>query len=106
MSVLILGWLLSRKTTLRFGQRVALTVGWFAASGYLGSSLMNRYRLVAAVARDVQALKSDTNILEAIAEVGLLYQHYETIVWTSFGAISIGALVLIWTNVAHPSSDG
>jgi len=101
LTVLILGWLLSRKTKLRFSQRVALTIGWFAASGYLGSSLMNRYRLVAALAQDVEAIKSDTSVLRAIAELGPLYQHYELIVWTSFGAISIGALVLIWTNVAH-----
>ena len=107
LTVLILGWLLSRKTALRFSQRVALTIGWFAASGYLGSSLMNRYRLVAALARDVDTLKSDISLLKAIAEYGPVYQHYETIVWTSFGAISIGALLLIWTNVAHHTpSDG
>jgi hypothetical protein len=105
LTVLILGWLLSRKRLLRFGQRVALTIGWFAASGYLGSSLMNRYRLVAAVAKDVETLKSDGHLLKAIAELGPLYQHYETFVWTSFGAISIGALVLIWTNVAQSSRD-
>src|SRR5262245_42608298 len=106
LTVLILGWLLSRKTALRFSQRVVLTMGWFAASGYLGSSLMNRYRLAAALVEDVQKIRSETSVLKAIAEAGPLYQHYETIVWTSFGAISIGALVLIWTNVAHhPSHD-
>jgi hypothetical protein len=67
---------------------------------------MNRYRLVAALARDVQALKPETAVLNAIAELGPLYQHYETIVLTSFGAISIGALVLIWTNVAQHPGDG
>jgi hypothetical protein len=106
LTVLILGWLLSRKTTLRFSQRIALTVGWFAAAGYLGSGLMNRYRLVAALAQDVETLKSGTRLLKVIAETGPLYQHYETIVWTSFGAISIGALVLIWTNIAHHPSSG
>jgi hypothetical protein len=66
---------------------------------------MNRYRMVAALAQDVQALKSDIGVLKVIAELGPLYQHYETIVWTSFGAVSLGALVLIWTNVAsHPKS--
>src|SRR4249920_1951968 len=107
LAILMVGWLLTRKTTLRFSQRVALTIGWFAASGYLGSSLMNRYRLVAALAQDASALKSEINVLKLIGELGPLYQHYETIVWTSFGAISIGALVLIWTNVTyHPPGDG
>ena len=105
--VLILGWILSRKTSLRFSQRVGLTIGWFAASGYLASSLMNRYRLVAALAQDIEKVKSDISVLKAISEFGPIYQHYETIVWTSFGAISIAALVVIWTNVAHqPAGDG
>lgn len=100
LTVLIVGWLLSRNTTLRFSQRISLTIGWFAASGYLGSSLMNRYRLVSALSQDVQALKSDIGVLKVISELSPLYQHYETIVWASFGAISIGALLLIWTDVA------
>jgi hypothetical protein len=104
LTVLILGWLLSRKTTLRFSQRVALTIGWFAASSYLGSSLMNRYRLVAALAQDVPRLKSETNVLKVIADLGPLYQHYETIVWTSFGAISIGALVSNLDKYRSPTS--
>lgn len=100
VTVLIVGWLLSRKTGLRFGQRVALTIGWFAVTGYLGSSLMNRYRLVAALSEDVQTLKSTRNLLRAIAELGPIYQHYETIVWTSFGLLSLAAVFLIWSNVA------
>jgi len=108
VTVLIVGWLLSRKTGLRCGQRVALTIGWFAATGYLGSSLMNRYRLVAALSEDAQVLKSSGSLLRAIAELGPIYQHYETIVWTSFGLLSIAAVLLIWSNVAieqAPESD-
>jgi len=104
LTVLIVGWLLSRKAKLRFSQRVSLTIGWFAASGYLGSSLMNRYRLVSALSKDVQTLKSDIGVLKVIAELSPLYQYYETIVWTSFGAISLGALLLIWTNVASQTT--
>jgi hypothetical protein len=106
VTVLIVGWLLSRKTDLRFGQRVALTIGWFAATGYLGSSLMNRYRLVAALSEDVQALKSGRRVLRAIAELGPIYQHYETIVWTSFGLLSVAAMLLIWSSVAIERAPG
>jgi hypothetical protein len=106
VAVLIVGWLLSRKAKLQLSQRVSLTIGWFAAAGYLGSSLMNRYRLVSALAQDVETLKSDIGVLKVIAELSPIYQHYETIVWTSFGAISIGALLLIWTNVAsQPTTE-
>lgn len=106
VTVLIVGWLLSRKTSLRLGQRVGLTIGWFAATGYLGSSLMNRYRLVAALSQDVQALKSSGSLLQAIAELGPIYQHYEIIVWTSFGLLSLAAMLLIWSNVAIERAPG
>ena len=108
LTVLIAGWLLSRKAKLRLSQRLALTIGWSAASGYLGSSLMNRYRLVSALSNDVQALQSDIGVLKVVAELSPLYQHYETIVWSSFSTISVGALLLIWTNIANqaaPESD-
>ena len=65
---------------------------------------MNRYGLVSALAQDVKVLKPEMRVLSAIAELGPLYLHYETIVWTSFGAISIGALLLVWTDVAKPTS--
>lgn len=104
LTVLIAGWLLAGKTRLRLSQRLALTIGWFAASGYLASGLMNRYSLVSALAQDMKVVKPEMRVLSAIAELGPLYLHYETIVWTSFGAVSIGALLLIWTDVAKPAS--
>ena len=81
-------------------QRIGLTIGWFGAAGYLGSSLMNRYNLVAALTRDISNMKNKTEFLQSIAELGPLYQHYETIVWSSLGFISLGAMILIWTKMA------
>ena len=105
LTVLIVGWLLAGKARLRVSQRVALTIGWFAASGYLASSLMNRYSLVSALAQDMKALP-EMRVLHAITELGPLYLSYQTIVWTSFGAISIGTLLLVWTDVARQTSQG
>ncbi len=106
--VLIVGWIISRKRLLSSGQRVALTIGWFAAAGYLASSLMNRYQLLAALSKDVAGWNPDIGILVIIAEFSPIYGHFETIVWTSFGIVSLGAMLLIWTNVAirsAPSPD-
>jgi hypothetical protein len=101
--VLTTGWMLSRTSPLRIGQRLALTIGWFAASGYLGSSLTNRYWLLSLLTKDAQEIHANGKLLAAIVELGAIYQHYETIVWSSFGAISIGAMYLVWSNVAVQS---
>ena len=106
LTTLIVGWLLSRKTGIRIGQRMALTIGWFTAAGYLGSSLMNRYRLVAALSQDVKARPSSENVLSMIAELSGIYRHYEVIVWTSFGLISFAAMLLIWSNLAVHGENG
>jgi hypothetical protein len=100
ITVILVGWTLSRKTGLRFAQRIALTIGWFASAGYLGSGLMNRYKLVAALTQDIQSLESQSKMLEEIEKLSPIYQQYETLVWSSFGFISMGVLILIWTNVA------
>ena len=105
LTILVTGWLLTRKAKLGISQRAALTIGWFAGAGYLGSGLMNRYRLVAALSSDVKKIKSDLGMLQVIAELSPIYQHYEVIVWASMAAISVGALLLIWSNVATQPSQ-
>lgn len=92
----IVGWLLSRKERPSLSQRIALTVGWFAAGGYLASSLMNRYQLVYALSQDLSG--QTLNVLNAVANLGPLYKHYEEIVWLSFGLISLAAIFLIWSH--------
>ena len=99
LTALIIGWLLSRESQLTLSQRISLTIGWFGAAGYLGSSLMNRYGLVTALTQDMQKLNTGSELVRAITKLGRIYQHYETIVWSSFGFISLGALTLIWSNV-------
>nr|CAP47636.1 putative integron gene cassette protein [uncultured bacterium] len=106
LTALIVGWLLSRKKKVRFGQRIALSIGWFAAAGYLGASLMNRYRLVSALSQDVKSRTPGENVLTVIAELGGVYQGYEVIVWTSFGLISCAAMLLIWSNLAFHRENG
>ena len=100
LAVIIIGWLLYKPQPLRPVQRIGLTIGWLGATGYLGSGLMNRYNLLAALSRDIANMKDKTEFLLAVSELGPIYQHYESIVWTSFGFISLGALTLIWTNIA------
>jgi len=100
LTILIVGWLLSRKKGIRFVQRIALTVGWFAVSGYLGACLINRYRLVSALSQDVQSIPPNKNVLKVIAELSPIYQHFEAIVWTSFGLISFAAMLLIWSDIS------
>ncbi len=97
--MLFIGWLIYKPKPLIAVQRISLTIGWFAAPGYLGSSLMNRYRLLAALSRDIAEMENRTEFLHTISELGPIYQHYETMVWTSFGFISLGAMILIWTNI-------
>ena len=99
LTVIIIGWLLYKPQPLLPAQRIGLTIGWFSATGYLGSSLMSRYNLLAALSRDIANMEDKTEFLLTISELGPIYQHYETIVWTSFGFISLGALILIWTNI-------
>ena len=99
ITAILVGWVLSRTSKLRFSQRVALTIGWFASAGYLGSSLMNRYKLVAALTQDIQGLGKNSRVLVEIEKLGPIYQQFETLVWSSFGFISFGLLVLIWSNV-------
>lgn len=105
LTVIIVGWALSRRADLKLAQRIALTIGWFASAGYLGSSLMNRYKLVAALTEDVKDLEKKGRVLEEIEKLGPIYQHYETLVWSSFGFISVGVLMLIWTNVVSSSES-
>jgi hypothetical protein len=100
--VLIIGWMLSRKSPLQSAQRFALSIGWLSAAGYLGSSLMNRYALVTALAQDLAAMKSDLQVLRTVADLGPLYANYRQIVWVAMGALALAALVLIWSNVAAP----
>ena len=100
LTVVVAGWLLSRKRPLTTSQRLALSIGWLGASGYLGSSLMNRYRLASAVVVDIKGTNSQVGLLKAIAEASPLYEHYSIFVWGSLGAICIGALLLIWSNIA------
>ena len=100
ITVLFIGWLLYKPNSLLPAQRIGLTIGWFGATGYLGSSLMNRYNLLAALSRDIAAMEKKTELLQSISELGPIYQHYESIVWMSFGFISLGAMILIWTNIA------
>lgn len=100
ITVLFIGWLLYKPKSLLPVQRIGLTIGWFGATGYLGSSLMNRYNLLASLSRDIAKMENRTEFLQTISELGPIYQHYETIVWTSFGFISLGAMILIWTNIA------
>jgi hypothetical protein len=99
ITVILVGWVLSRNTSLKLSQRVALTIGWFSSAGYLGSSLMNRYKLVSAHIQDIQVLENKNRVLEVVERLDPIYQHHETLVWTSFGFISLGVMVLIWTNV-------
>ena len=103
LTVILVGWLLSKKSRLTLAQRIGLTIGWFSSAGYLGSSLMNRYKLVAALSRDIQAVEGKSNVAIEIEKLGPIYQHYETLVWSSFGFISIGVILLIWTNVISSS---
>ena len=103
--VLIVGWMLTRKSPLQSAQRFALSIGWLSAAGYLGSSLMNRYALVMALAQDLVAMKSDLQVLKTVADLGPLYANYPQIVWVAIGALAIAALLLIWSNVATPRLD-
>jgi len=109
VSVLLLGWMMTRKAPLRLAQRIALTVGWLGAAGYLGSSVMNRYRLLLALTQDVEKLRqatpaADLSLLRALTEFSSVYANYEILVWTSLGVISLGMLVLLWTNVVFDRS--
>ena len=97
--VLIVGWILTRNESLGAGQRIALTIGWFAAAGYLASSLTNRYHLLAALSLDIASGELEQRTLQVIAELSPIYALSGTIVWTSFGTISLGAMLLIWTNI-------
>jgi len=111
VTVLSVGWLLSRKTRLRSAQRVGMTIGWFAAASYLASSLINRYRILKALLNDVSALIGkkaipDSHLIQALTEYQGAYQHYGTIVWTSFGLISFGVLFLIWSNLLAEKALG
>jgi hypothetical protein len=99
LTVIIIGWLLYKPKPLLPVHRIGLTIGWISSMGYLGSSLMNRYNLLAALSRDIKNMENKTEFLLAISELGPIYQHYETIVWTSFGFISLGAMILIWSNI-------
>jgi hypothetical protein len=100
LTVVVAGWLLSRKRKLDLSQRLALTIGWLGATGYLGSSLMNRYRLTSAVVADIKGTSPQAGLVMAIAEASPLYEHYSIFVWGSLTAICIGALLLIWSNIA------
>jgi LPXTG-motif cell wall-anchored protein len=100
LAVVVAGWLLARKHALGASQRLALTIGWLSASGYLGSALMNRYRLAAALVAEVKSGNPQSAVAKAIAAGSDLYEHYDLFVWGSLGAISVAAMLLIWSNVA------
>ena len=100
LAVVVAGWLLSRKRLLSASQRIALSIGWLGASGYLGSSLMNRYRLTLAVVQDLKGASAHSGIAKAVVDASPLFENYSLFVWSSLGAICIAALLLIWSNIA------
>jgi hypothetical protein len=105
VTVIIAGWLLARKRALGTAQRMALSIGWFSVTGYVGSSLMNRYRLLAAVVSDIAKAESPSSVTAAIAEASRFYEHHEVFVYGSLAALSVGAILLIWSNIAVQFDD-
>ena len=111
VAVLLFGWMLSRNSPPSASQRIALTLGWLVATGYLASSLMGAYRMLNALAHDVAQMVAgnpgdDSFLLRAIREYAPIYEHYETLVWSSSGLITLCVLFVIWSNVLTPRPRG
>lgn len=104
LAVLFVGWLLARKEGLRVSQRLALTIGWFACAGYLASALNNRYILVNAVIADAAKLPPASELASAIASLSAVYSAHTVFVLGAVGALSLAAMLLVWTNVATTRS--
>ena len=73
LAVVVAGWLLARKRPIGASQRLALTIGWLSASGYLGSAIMSRYRLAAALVAEVKSANPQSAVTKAIAASSDLY---------------------------------
>ena len=103
---IIIGWLLSSKTQFSYTQKLALTFGYFIVTAYIISKLLSRYRLLNALINDVTALRRGSNemnlsIISEMTKYQWAYQHYEAIVWTSYGLISLLFLWLIWRGIKN-----
>lgn len=63
-----------------------------------------------AVAQDVLTLlkahpHNDSDVLQAITKLTLVYERYEILVWMSFGLISFCVLFVVWSNVLSPKTQ-
>ena len=106
VTVLFLGWLLAKREPLRLAQRLALTIGWFASAGYLASALTNRYILVTALVADISKLQQTSELVKAISSLAARYTAHTVFVHGAVGAISVAAMLLVWTNLAVGLSSG
>jgi len=102
----VIGWLLSSKACLSLSQRITLTFGYFAVTLYIISKILSRYRLLNALIEDVSSLQNESSewklsIISEITEYKWAYGHYDAIVWTSYGLISVLFLWLIWSGITE-----
>ena len=100
----VIGWLLSAKARLALSQKIALTFGYFVITSYIISKILSRYRLLSALIKDVSSLQMKSNewnlsVISEITKYKWAYDHYDAIVWTSYGLISILFLWLIWSGI-------
>jgi len=109
VAIVLFGWVLSSNKQINISQKIALSIGWLAAAGYISSSLMGKYRLLNALVKDIEELQRNsqltkTNILNEITEFSSAYASYEIIVWSSFGFITFGIFTVIWSNLLGKNS--
>jgi len=105
-ATVVTGWMLSAKSRMSVAQKLALTIGYFVVTSYIISKILSRYRLLKALIKDVSSLQKNSNewnlsIISEITKYGWAYDHYNAIVWTSFGLISILFLWLIWSGISE-----
>jgi len=102
----VIGWLLSSKAPLSLTQKLALTLGYFIITAYIISKILSRYRLLSALMKDISSLQTkssewELSIISEMTKYKWAYDHYHSIVWTSYGLISILFLWLIWSGISR-----
>ena len=107
----LVGWLISVKARLGVAQRMAVSLGYLAASGYIVSTLLNRYKMMKALMAEVDRLKeagvSEAQpMLTAILDGASVYRNYEILVWTSYGLITFAFAYVIWSGITRRRDPG
>lgn len=107
LAAILIGWFVSLKRSLVLSQKLAVTIGYFIASGYIISVLFNRYSLMSELIRDIERLAtSDTSshLLIKLVSFTSYYRHHEILILTSYVFITAIFGYVIWSGVANRDS--